>query len=123
MRCTVNGMAKPLTKSPPIHFRIDIGLWPTLVTRAELAGLSVGDYVRDRVERSLRTTTQAAPVSNTTPAKVTNARPLAAVKAAPIPDVIPTPDHKPRCDHNWQINKYLAYDTCIHCEDKKWHTK
>jgi hypothetical protein len=25
------------------------------------------------------------------------------------------------CDHEWQINKYLAYDECVHCQDKKWH--
>jgi hypothetical protein len=38
-------MSRPLTKSPPIQFRIPIELWPFLQARAERKGQSVGEYV------------------------------------------------------------------------------
>lgn len=46
-------MARPVTKSPPIQFRLPIELWWTLQVKAKAKGMTENEFVADYVRRAL----------------------------------------------------------------------
>lgn len=46
-------MPKPVTKSPPIQFRIPIDLWPKLEAKAKAKGMTESEFAADYLTRAL----------------------------------------------------------------------